>query len=159
MTDSASQSFESFEGLPFPFHIELHTMHTKNERHEPRRIFCNTAHSQYQVCEPPVRGPRQRGRRDLPFADEAETWLELPQHRVRLQRRFSTRTCEFVRNRRSFALYCSLQNVLQSAFGADFGSVERIKVKAQCRIWRIFFQSRPHAHIELPESLQLPKIE
>ena len=54
---------------------------------------------------------------------------------------------------------CSLQNVLQSAFGVGLSYVQRIKVKAQCRVWRIFFQSRPHAHIELPESLQLPKLE
>ena len=53
----------------------------------------------------------------------------------------------------------SLQKVLQNAFGVNLSYVQRVKVKAQCRVWRIFFQSRPHAHIELPESLQLPKIE
>merc|ERR1711964_885753 len=52
-------------------------------------------------------------------------------------------------------LNIDLENVVSKAFGASYEHTRTITIKAQCRIWRVYFQNREYADVELPKLLRM----
>ena len=52
-------------------------------------------------------------------------------------------------------LNIDLQDIVQMAFGVGYSHCQTVTISAHCAVWKVYFQDRPHAESELPESLQI----
>ena len=48
-----------------------------------------------------------------------------------------------------------IETLWSSAFGRQFQEVTHVTIRAECTLWKTFFQARPYSDIELPDKLRL----
>lgn len=48
-----------------------------------------------------------------------------------------------------------IETLWGSAFGVPYQETTEVRIRAECRVWKMFFQERPYSDIELPGKLRL----